>query len=74
MKDLDFNIEDPIVKRDIEIIKDAIEDNETLKANISRGTGAPSGGSDMDIYVDDTPAAEKLYVNINGSWKSTSLT
>lgn len=44
------------------------------KATITRGTGAPSGGSDKDLYIDDTGGSEKLYVNVNGTWKYTALT
>ena len=72
MKDLDFNVSDPrAVRIDFEIVQGAIIDLEAGKANMSTGSGAPSGGSNGDLYIDT--AAGRLYVNAAGTWKYTVL-
>jgi len=82
MKDLNFQSFDKDMQIALQIIKETIEVNEAListlqiiqatKATISRGTGAPSGGNDKDLYIDDS--TDRLYININGTWKYTALT
>lgn len=76
MKDLNFkDIKEKPIRDDIQIIKGAIEDNEDdidTKPTITRSSIAPTGGNDKDLHVDDS--ANRLYVNVNGTWKYTSLT
>jgi hypothetical protein len=38
----------------------------------NNGSGAPSGGSDGDIYVDTTN--NRLYIKIAGTWRYSALT
>ena len=73
MKELDFvNISDPTVKINLEIVQLAIKDLEDVKANITSGTGVPSGGAANDLHVDTSSG--RLYVNVSGTWKYVSLT
>ena len=67
MKELDFNVSDGVSRLNFQIIRDEIN----TKAKISSGSGAPSGGSAGDLYVDT--AADRLYVNVAGTWKYATL-
>ena len=72
MKELDFQNIDRVNQVNFEITKGAIENVETGKANISAGSGAPSGGTANDLYIDIS--ASRLYVNVAGTWKYVTLT
>lgn len=71
MKDFDYNVSDPKVRVNLEIIQKSVSALETGKANISSSTGAPGGGGHNDLYIDN--GANRLYVNVNGVWKYTVL-
>lgn len=63
-QDINYNLKDP-EKTNFRILQKG-------KANITSGAGAPGSDLDDDLYVDTTN--NRLYVNVNGTWKYTALT
>lgn len=45
----------------------------TENVKLSTGSGAPSGGSDGDLYVRVDGANTGLHINVNGTWKKCDL-
>jgi hypothetical protein len=73
MKDLDFtNVSDPHVVTNFQIVRDEIVSLENTRAVITKGNGAPAAGNEADLHIDYQN--NRLYANVNGTWKYTALT